>query len=386
MGKAYLHNLTALRGIAALLVVIHHFDFFYGSLLPAGSSGVIYKTYLMVDLFFALSGFVICYVYEETFSSKFSLSTYKNFILARFSRVYPLHIFTLLATILLYLILIIYDKDWLLNPLQKHMHRWDSIPIQLLFLQTIGIYDFDTWNAPAWSLSAEWWAYMIFPITFIVVSRIRKTHATFLGVLIIIGGWLFLEYYLSPRQPFFNFPLNSNNFALDLNWHYGTLRGIVGFVMGMLMWRLYKQDKLKRLLGNGWTLLALVFATLICMHFKLPDTATVTLCSFVVLSIAYGSIGIDRFFNWTPFQKLGIWSFSIYIWHMVFLRVISTWYILQRTEPHTGGMFKPFNSSLVESWTAFLIILPIILFLSWLSYRFLEKPSRDWLNRKLVKK
>lgn len=78
-GNPYLPSLTALRGIAALWVVLFHMDVivYYrdlGPLLPHEWSGLITQGYLWVDFFFILSGFIICHIYGSQFSGRFQVS------------------------------------------------------------------------------------------------------------------------------------------------------------------------------------------------------------------------------------------------------------------------------------------------------------------------
>ena len=88
-----IHSLTALRGVAALLVVVYHFS---GSFLPALDltyhSGIISKFYLWVDFFFLLSGFILVHVYGDRFSAAKTWPTVREFIFARLARIYPLHL------------------------------------------------------------------------------------------------------------------------------------------------------------------------------------------------------------------------------------------------------------------------------------------------------
>lgn len=66
--KDYINNLTALRGIAAIMIVLLHFHLWYGAIVPESVNPFMDKLYLMVDWFFMLSGFVMCYVYQDVFS------------------------------------------------------------------------------------------------------------------------------------------------------------------------------------------------------------------------------------------------------------------------------------------------------------------------------
>ncbi|WP_298350097.1 acyltransferase [Runella sp.] len=105
LSTPYLSNLTPLRGIAALLTVMFHVDLMLGGgnvLLKFKDSFLINRMYLMVDFFFVLSGFIMCHVYANRFITSVSKNEFKHFTIARFARVYPLHLFTLLYCILLY--------------------------------------------------------------------------------------------------------------------------------------------------------------------------------------------------------------------------------------------------------------------------------------------
>jgi peptidoglycan/LPS O-acetylase OafA/YrhL len=56
-GKAFFGSLESLRGVAALLVALYHVSW----LNPTRHQGLVLNSYLMVDLFFVLSGFVMCH-------------------------------------------------------------------------------------------------------------------------------------------------------------------------------------------------------------------------------------------------------------------------------------------------------------------------------------
>src|SRR5690348_14024640 len=91
-----LSSLTPLRGIAALWVVLFHFCWYLPAIHPERYTGIVYKGYLAVDLFFVLSGFVITHVYKEGFARRVTVWRYRDFLKARVARIYPLHIAVLL--------------------------------------------------------------------------------------------------------------------------------------------------------------------------------------------------------------------------------------------------------------------------------------------------
>src|ERR1017187_3429792 len=97
----YLSNLTPLRGIAALLVAVFHFEMAIARFVPAQQTMFFEKCYLMVDLFFVMSGFLILHVYGDSFMLSITKANLRKFIVARFARIYPLHCFSLMLLVVL---------------------------------------------------------------------------------------------------------------------------------------------------------------------------------------------------------------------------------------------------------------------------------------------
>ncbi|WP_298535021.1 acyltransferase [uncultured Algibacter sp.] len=377
-GKPYLYNLTSLRGIAAILVAVLHFHFFVTPVATSHMAHVIDKFYLMVDLFFILSGFIMCYVYESSFNKGVSKTRYKNFIVARLARIYPLHVLTIGAEVLIFICLVSkigYDN---LGPFKQHLYRLDGIPVQLAFLQTIGIYNFDTWNAPAWSLNAEWWAYVLFPFLFIAFRKLKGV-TKFIPIILAVLGWVLIEFVLSAKEPFMDFPLNPDKKTLDVNWHYGTLRGIIGFICGMGIWLIFEKVRFKSILGNGWTLIMVAVISFLSMLLGWYDVVTVFLFAIIILASAYGSKGIDKFYRIAILNKLGVWSFSIYIWHMILIHVI----LIPFTK--VGANPKKVFQGFIDQVPSFLLLLGFLVLASiigWISFKYIETPTRKWIKKK----
>lgn len=84
------------------MVVIYHFDAIVMKLNFGQLNSAIRKGYLMVDLFFILSGFIMMHVYKNAFSSDLKFKSYLSFLKARLARIYPLHFFTLLFLVFIY--------------------------------------------------------------------------------------------------------------------------------------------------------------------------------------------------------------------------------------------------------------------------------------------
>src|ERR1700739_3127098 len=131
-----IEGLTPLRGLAALWVVLFHADvilFFrqFGPLLDRDATGLISRGYLWVDFFFLLSGFIIAHVYGARLAEPFSAETVWRYLAARFARIYPLHLFTLLLLIPLRVLAAalfpaMQDGSW------DSFLAWQAIPSNLL--------------------------------------------------------------------------------------------------------------------------------------------------------------------------------------------------------------------------------------------------------------
>jgi len=135
---AYISNLTPLRGFAALIVVIFHFEALIGKFVNENNSMFINKGYMMVDLFFVMSGFIIFHVYRSNFRNSITGQSFRKFLIARFARIYPLHFIMLLICVLLIFVL---GANPILNPA--------AIPTHIFLLQSFGIHKIFTLNVPS---------------------------------------------------------------------------------------------------------------------------------------------------------------------------------------------------------------------------------------------
>ena len=380
---SYLPNLTPLRGIAALLTVIFHVDLYIGmgsgGLLRPENSLLLSKLYLMVDFFFVLSGFIMYHVYGKLFASSVDGSSFKKFAIARFARVYPLHFFTLLYLVGL--------RIWFLtaggrdaDPFATSSFTWESIPTNLLLIQSMNIHNWFTWNNAAWSISTEWWMYMIFP--FLVLPFMRLSSVSKIAIFVAcFAGYVFimlvLQHYVTvPPALSFIKPRPDINVA----YQFGFLRCLFGFVIGMIIYLAYKNGFAQRLFANGTTLILSTLCLAICLHFGVPDVFTVMFYPLIILSAAYGSKNIDKLFGNKVMQRLGDWSFSIYMVHQP---IVYTFFTMQAFfNPAQPGLpaGPPPPPGLMTAWTICLVFIAFTLLLSWLTYKYVEVPSRNWLN------
>ena len=383
----YLNNLTPMRGIAALLTVIFHVDLMIGNggsmLINKSQSMLLTRMYLMVDFFFILSGFIMFYVYGKMFSTSVSKEAFKKFSLARFARVYPLHFFTLCYCIILFSIS--QQLGIPKVPVLEVENNFFSIFTNFLLLHSMNFHNWFSWNHASWSISVEWWAYMLFP--FLVPPILAMgTSKKVITALFCFVGYLVITFLIIPivtipqEIPFVK--VNPNQLSINVAYQYGYIRCLSGFILGMMVYQAYSAQWLKKVLANGYVLVCLVLASFVCMHFNFPDFATVIPFPFILLCGAYGSIGIDKCFAYKPLQRLGDWSFSIYLVHqpLLFTIGIITSYFnpIDQGKSVSGPPPKP------EMFTGWLICIGFIivtLLVSFVTYRFIELPARNRLNK-----
>lgn len=383
MATKYLSNLTPLRGIAALLTVIFHIDIvlssFQGKLVDPNVSHLMNRMYLMVDFFFVLSGFIMCHVYAKKFSGSVNRKDFKNFTIARFARVYPLHFFSLFLTMLF--LFLLYQWGMQVSPILDAENSAYSFITNLLLLHSMNFHQWFTFTHASWSISVEWWMYMIFPFLVAPVMKLSKS-GRILIIALCIGGYLMIGYLLVPlvtvpdSLSFFR----SNGippFSLNVSYQFGFFRCMFGFVIGMMVYLAWKDNWAKNLFSSGYTVLVLIAGLFACMHFAVLDVFTVLFFPLILLCAAYGSRNMNVLLATKPLQKLGDWSFSIYLIHQPFLYQATA---LMQNPNKTGIDLS--NMTMLNSWLICIGFIVFLLFVAYLSYRFIELPSRNYINRR----
>ncbi|MGX6960451.1 MAG: acyltransferase family protein [Rickettsia endosymbiont of Pentastiridius leporinus] len=175
-------GLTGLRGYAALWVFFLHAT--YGWSGDSIGINIARPGGLGVVIFFVLSGFILCYVYNTKFYT--NTINYKSFLLARIARVYPLHLFMLLFV----LIQSFYFPNSILPS-----DNFYTFFLNIFLIQAWGFTDLVSWNQPSWSISTEMFAYLLFP--FLILFMQRLSIIKLLMVLILIFYWIIFSPYAS---------------------------------------------------------------------------------------------------------------------------------------------------------------------------------------------
>src|SRR3954447_23968432 len=147
------------------------------------------SAWLLVDLFFVLSGIVMSLSYVRGDFGRFSL---REFMLRRFARVYPLHLVTLLAALLFRLLRIglVALGVVIAVPNAFEVNNFYSFVLNIFLLHSMGFIDYLSWNAPSWSISVEFYTYLVFGLVVLLAQRVGSLLCFYVAAALLAGGTL----------------------------------------------------------------------------------------------------------------------------------------------------------------------------------------------------
>jgi peptidoglycan/LPS O-acetylase OafA/YrhL len=378
--KRYLTTLTPLRGIAALLVVIFHSNLMAMPFLPPGYTSFVSGGWLWVDFFFILSGFILFYVYGKDFQQGIQRKSYWKYIGARFARVYPLHFVTLIWCSVCTIFVLSLSSG--LHPFFKGIFDLKAIPASLVMLQSIHLFDMTPLNTPSWSLSTEWWVYMLFPFIVPLFLKVR-TGGRLIVFGLIVSLYCFIRYILNPM----GFTGEGNGPTINVSFDYGLLRCIAGFILGMLLYLLYESRFFFGLFKRDLTFLSISFLIILGLHFGLDEFLILLLFPLLILSASFNESGVKRFLDLPALQRLGDWSFSIYMVHVPLIFLL--WIYQLKVNPALFGDFIKYVQRPQDYTTGVVVCFALVTFtllVASLTYRYVEVPARNYLNQRISKK
>ncbi|HEX3916472.1 MAG TPA: acyltransferase, partial [Caulobacteraceae bacterium] len=261
---ANLKPLTSLRFFAAVWVILYHY---WPHLAVATTPALIEKGYLGVELFFILSGFILCHVYLPAFEA--GRFKYGDFMWARLARIYPMHIATLIG------IGLMAGTALLLGiQIDPNILSLAALPANLTLTQAWGLAPVAGWNHPSWSISAEWFAYLCFPAFAFLAMSVRRWPSVAVAAAL---AFMAVLYAVFPR--FAGFPLTLATYA------WGALRIVPCFALGcslFLLWRSHAADRRESLIGAAFFGALLVASVLS----GAPDVAIVAASGGLIISLA----------------------------------------------------------------------------------------------------
>ena len=347
-----LAGLTTLRFFAAYWIVLHHLDDGVRPNLDAMSQ-LLRKGYLAVDIFFILSGFILCHVYWRDGAA--GRLDYWNFLSKRLARIYPMHLFTM---VLIGLVVAVGTLTGVRVDDTAHLR---NVVANLLLIHAWGTTPGLSWNAPSWSISAEWFAYLLFPLALAAALRLRRKPVTFVTFAIV---WLLASVFLTRRL--------TGMGLFHLQDEYAMFRIAPEFCLGCALYTLGRSYALgARTTAVAATIVAA--AMLAGAHLGVADIALVLCGAALVFLLAEtsrnGSLG------WLAHPRLvylGEISYSTYMIHgpiQVAYFAAAAW---------LGGWAPEAIPPLL-----LLPVLALVHLGSAAGYAWIERPGRTWLHARL---
>lgn len=342
-----LDALTGIRGIAAWLVVIYHVRFSFLTILPPELVTAFGKGYLAVDLFFVLSGFVLWFNYGEKLRSG-GRGQVAHFLWRRFTRVWPLHGFMLLLFVIFAALLVVRGTPNVRYP-------FDELPLHFLLIQNWGFTNNLRWNDPAWSISAEFAAYLTFPLIVLAVRWERLSAAALIGIGVLVCAALAMLLQ----------SVGAEKLGDDVP-RLGLWRCLAQFSLGIvacLLWRKWHGRPRAALLAVlvCLALLAVRIVTGIAEYYVLPAALTAG-----ILALALDRSIVARLLSSRPAVYLGEISYSTYLSHLLLFILFKLAFVGTDLQSGWWGL---------AGYTAALALVSAAL------YHFVEKPAQRWLNR-----
>jgi peptidoglycan/LPS O-acetylase OafA/YrhL len=341
-------HLDLVRFIASAGIVYHHSrEYFIDPQIREATMARTSGLALFVDLFFVISGFVIAYIYSDHVGSP---AKFVRFMQRRIGRLMPLHWLTLALSIVLFWIFVKAGA----TPKHVPSFRLECIADTAFLMHAAVPCGDDYFNGPSWSVSAEMAMYVAFPF-FAILARTWKAAPLVIGGVILAGigirefaGGSFLSYDWTKLHP--------------------VLRALPSFLIGV---GLYHHRTALRYMPAAQVLLVLSLLGLIG---AMLSGAAVWLTLVLVYLSAIAAIAADMQGNATGFVRhsapLGQMTYSIYMWHGLFILVIMNaigdkllhgagWTMIGLTALCYGGIFV----------------------CSYLSFIFIETPARRWVDQ-----
>ncbi|MGA6364261.1 acyltransferase family protein [Proteus penneri] len=284
--KKFRTDINGLRAIAVLAVVFFHFK---PSLIPGGFAGV--------DVFFVISGFLMTSIIVKGLNNK-SFSLIK-FYLSRARRIFPALSVMILAVLFL---------CWFFLPtpdyklLGKHVFSSLLFYSNYIYFSESGYFEassYDKWLLHTWSLSVEWQFYLILPIILLFLSKFNLIKILFIPITILFFLYSCLLINKSPSLAYYS--LISRSWEMMMGgivflfpFNFKRKINIILFLSGLSLIILSFFIYSSKTLWPGYQALVPVFGA-----------------SFVLVSSIQNGFILSSGF----IQRIGKWSYSIYLWH-----------------------------------------------------------------------
>ncbi|MEJ2868909.1 acyltransferase [Actinomycetospora sp. OC33-EN08] len=350
-------SLVGIRGYLALIVVVVHLAPFAVALVPATEAFFLpfwHHGYVVLDLFFVLSGFVISSGYARTFARWPGWPTFGKFLWARLSRFYPVH----LAVLAVMVAAVLGSRAVGREIPHGGDLTWDLLR-QVTLTSGWGGADALTWNGPVWSLSAEWACYLVLPVLLPLVQRLRTPTAAVLGYVVACAIPLVCYSFLG-------FDDGTITYGMPLPRAFGA------FLAGCALYQLAAVgSRIPQWLGRvtGPVVAVAVLAIVVAASLGYPSMLALPVVGLVVPALAQRHGLVDRFLSTRVSLLGGEYSVALFLVHVPWILAASL-VVNPRTFPG-------------PAWgvVGILLLVAGAFVLAWLAYVVVERPAQRWMRR-----
>ncbi|WP_180966942.1 acyltransferase family protein [Cohaesibacter celericrescens] len=348
------------RLLAALLVMLYHFCQ-YGP--PAYAKFAVDLELLtpLLDMFFMVSGFLISVHYADRMKS---IADYKIFLIRRLARLYPLHILTLSFFCMVWLAV----SAGVVSSRMTETYSLVELINELLLINAWGVSDVLTFNFVSWSLSAEWFCYLLFPAILFVW---RKWGVFALIALLVIYTQIMDVLSDAGVTPFSTW-MHANT--------WGAYRVFADFLIGAIVADLASRRLLKiRSHALAWGVFAAAVGYMLTNpSWEYGPILAISFAIYIAAQVEFNAPSTSPFYK--PFMPFAAASFGIYLWHPVLASIVIGVAWNRILKPMEIGSF----------YMAIIAAMILTVLVAVLSARFFEAPVRktilSFVEKREIKK
>lgn len=346
---SYLKALTFPRFLLASIVVIFHFGLHLNEIQNLFLAPFLNHGAVCVSFFFFLSGVVLSYNYKGKVNNK-------TFWLKRIFRIYPLYFLTFI---------LVFSYQFFVS----HQAPTPVFGLVNLFgLQSWAVGHAMEVNFPSWSISVEFFFYLIFPFLLWLMKKLNYKKFMLLGFIFVVLGWF-------QHFTFVNFLWEPNRFYLEQFILYFPLFHVTTFLAGMMCG--LSIERLRKL-GIHPLMYSVLSAIGIVLFVWIMNTTSflrpyahngglIPVFTLICLGLSLDKTFFYRIFGWKPLVYLGEISYGVYMWQFP-IYIAFGWLI---------------NKELLEL-NEFIIYFLSLILVSIASFEFIEKPLKKQLSKRFI--
>lgn len=356
-----LRTLTGLRIVAALWVVGFHFHFtalpgvaavsqVLGPLVTQGALGV--------DLFFVVSGFVIAHTHLDRLGPALHPTAAARFVWARICRMWPLYLVVLHVFGLWLVVKLVWGHGGAI----AFQAVQPVVSVREWVRQLAGVQMWDhayldgaSWVGPTWSLSAEWLAYLLFPVAALGFHRLRRLPAWASGAAAVALMTPSAHAYLATGSPYYPY-----------SW---LVRIACGFAAGVLICLAVRRIRAPRAASAAAAALPVVIALGLVLGERLGagrGGAVIALFPLLVGALALADRGPAMALARPWAVAGGRISYALYLVHIPMLEVF--WTALQQV--------RGLGAHTLLAHVVGLVVLVATVGVAAVAHRHVEEPAR----------